>query len=382
MDLPLLRKNGDHYIHLHADCIPVKGVQRAAIYDLTRNEIILFPVEHLEILEYITSDKIGKCLKELEDEEEKECVLEFIQFLDQNEVIALTKEPQRFPPIPDQWDIPCMIQNAIIDIDQTLPDFEKIIYELDALSCPFVQIRCFSNLPAISDFYQLMMRAKDTSIEGVELIIKYNPDITEDQYTNLVETQPLLAALTIHSSPENREVTVLLGDRDLAYPIDKLYTYTTQVIGSEMHCGIITEAHLNLPTVSNFFEAKHYNGCLNRKVAIDTEGNIKNCPSMQTSYGNISTTSLSEAVNQETFKQVWNIKKDEIEVCKECEFRYACSDCRAYLETPENRYSKPLKCGYNPQTCEWEDWSKNPLKQAAMKHYTRSRQNTERISVH
>jgi len=382
MDLQLLKEKSDHYIHLQADCISVKGLRRAAIYDLTRNELILFPIEHMEVLEYITGDKIGKLLKGLKDEEEKEYVLEFIQFLDQNEVIVLIKDPQLFPPLPERWDTSCIIQNAIIDIDQILPDFENIISELNALSCPFVQIRSFSDILTVEVIQQLMQNVKDTSIEGVELIIHYRSDITEADYILLIETQPLISSLTIHSSPENREVTVEFGDRDLAYSIDKSFTYTTQIIDSEMHCGIITQAHLNSPTVSNFFETKLYNGCLNRKIAIDREGNIKNCPSMHTSYGNVSTTRLREVVNRDEFKRVWNIRKDEIEVCKECEFRYACSDCRAYLETPENLYSKPLKCGYNPRTCEWEDWSQNPLKQATMKQYMLSKRNPERISVH
>lgn len=32
-------------------------------------------------------------------------------------------------------------------------------------------------------------------------------------------------------------------------------------------------------------------------------------------------------------------------------------------------YAKPLKCGYNPYTCEWEEWSTNPLKQQAIDYY-------------
>lgn len=31
--------------------------------------------------------------------------------------------------------------------------------------------------------------------------------------------------------------------------------------------------------------------------------------------------------------------------------------------------SKPLKCGYNPYTGEWSDWSTNPLKQKAIEFY-------------
>lgn len=63
------------------------------------------------------------------------------------------------------------------------------------------------------------------------------------------------------------------------------------------------------------------------------------------------------------------ITKDKITGCKDCEFRYICTDCRAYIEEPEDIYSKPLKCGYDPNTGEWEDWSKNPLKEQAITHY-------------
>jgi len=121
--------------------------------------------------------------------------------------------------------------------------------------------------------------------------------------------------------------------------------------------------------IESFTEAQHHNTCLNRKISIDSEGNIKNCPSMKESYGNIRDTTLQEALEKPGFKKYWNINKDQVEVCKDCEFRYICTDCRAYLEAPENIYSKPLKCGYNPYTCEWEEWSTNPLKQKAIEYY-------------
>jgi hypothetical protein len=71
------------------------------------------------------------------------------------------------------------------------------------------------------------------------------------------------------------------------------------------------------------------------------------------------------------FKQVGNIIKDQVEVCKDCEFRYVCTDCRAFLEKPEDIYSKPLKCGYNPFTTIWEDWRQSPLKRNIHEYYNR-----------
>ncbi|MCR9102370.1 MAG: grasp-with-spasm system SPASM domain peptide maturase, partial [bacterium] len=133
--------------------------------------------------------------------------------------------------------------------------------------------------------------------------------------------------------------------------------------------GGIMDAPLFCHALNTFTESINHNSCLNRKISIDTEGNIKNCPSMKESYGNIKDTTLLEALEKPGFKKYWNITKDQISVCKDCEFRYICTDCRAYLEDPDDIYSKPLKCGYNPYTCEWEEWSTNPLKEKAINHY-------------
>ena len=90
---------------------------------------------------------------------------------------------------------------------------------------------------------------------------------------------------------------------------------------------------------------------------------------MAKSYGNIKDTSLIDVANSPEFQEVWHIKKDMIHVCKDCEFRHVCTDCRAYVEDPDDILSKPLKCGHNPYTGEWSEWSTNPLKQKAITYY-------------
>lgn len=139
-------------------------------------------------------------------------------------------------------------------------------------------------------------------------------------------------------------------------------------IVNEKHCGIINDEYF-YSNIKLFSESQHHNTCLNKKIAIDKNGNIKNCPSMSENFGNIKDTSLSEALNKNNFKKYWNITKDQIEICKDCEFRHICTDCRAYIEEPDNQYSKPLKCGYNPYTNEWSEWSTNPLKQKGIEAY-------------
>ena len=46
---------------------------------------------------------------------------------------------------------------------------------------------------------------------------------------------------------------------------------------------------------------------------------------MTQSYGNIKDTTLEEALAHSDFKQYWNITKDQISVCQDCEFRHICT---------------------------------------------------------
>ncbi|WP_392389175.1 SPASM domain-containing protein, partial [Elizabethkingia miricola] len=101
---------------------------------------------------------------------------------------------------------------------------------------------------------------------------------------------------------------------------------------------------------------------------------IKNCPAMPKIFGNVKTSSLEDALKHSEFREYWNLSKDHIEICKDCEFRYICTDCRAFTELSHQNdkgldYSKPLKCGYNPYRGEWEEWSANKLKQKAINYY-------------
>jgi SPASM domain peptide maturase of grasp-with-spasm system len=225
--------------------------------------------------------------------------------------------------------------------------------------CECIEIRTFIELPV--DWLSSVLRVIDDSpVFSVQMIIKYverEHDI--ERIKHLIGTHSRISYILIHSSNQEN----LLNINNFS-----TIQYTMETIHSPVNCGRISPSLFAVNRLS-IFESHHHNSCLNRKISIDTEGNIKNCPSMTQSFGNIRDTTLQEALDHPDFKKYWNVTKDQIAVCKDCEFRYICTDCRAYIENPEDMYSKPLKCGYNPYTCEWEEWSTNPLKQMAIDHY-------------
>lgn len=344
------------YPQIFADCIPVRGAFNSAFYDLTRHEIIIFPTDYYPYLQDLGGRRIGEILDKAESEPHRQQATSFLDFLDDNEIIMLSDNMVEFPPIDPSWDYPGLVQNAIIDVSGAIHDFAKIFHELSELACQHVQIRCFSSLLTLNKCHLLLQQAEHKSIAGVELILKHEQGIVDDEYARFLNRHPLVTAITIHSATQAKYVVAnpLISMHNDAPP--RRVRFTTQVIGSERHCGLITQQQLTPPSVTTFFEAKSFNGCLNRKISVDVNGKIKKCPSMIEVYGDVRSTSLIEAVQHINLKDSWNISKDNIAICSECEYRYACSDCRAYLENPGDSYSKPLKCGYDPYRGVWNEW--------------------------
>lgn len=347
-------------IKLFANCIPVKGAERSLICDLQRNRFDFIPNDLCEIL-ILHEGKSTSEIKNVYNNQYDEIIDEYISFLLEKEYVFFTHHPNWFPKMGLQWQDPFRINNAIIDVGENF-EFEKILFELNSLKCKAVEFR-FYDWKAIQIVNDILnyVDLKKSIISSVGFVLHYSEETTEHILNAIISNNSRVAYFVITNSPKNNFIKSL--SNNVGYII-----YTKDVVNDATHCGLITNMSLVINT-KLFTESQHHNTCLNRKISIDKNGNIKNCPSMTESFGNIKDTTLEEALNHPNFKKYWHITKDRIEVCKDCEFRHICTDCRAYTENPEDQYSKPLKCGYDPYTNEWEEWSTNPLKQKAIEYY-------------
>ena len=349
----------NHYLHLFSNCQLVKGPLRSIICDLQNHEFDYIPNSLHSILQE-TKDKEIRVIRDTVDDDDKSIFDEYIEFIIKKGygTFLFKNELELFPKLSLEWDTPYNITNVIIDIKNTTElNFSKLRQELDQLGCQALQLRFFEN--SWADLNLLLSFFNDSRLRHINISHPYI-DMDKNTIKNLFIKNQRLHFITFWNSPF--EEVILFDDLDAAL------IYSTVKTNNHKYCGEIYERDM-ISNISLFTEAQHHNTCLNRKISIDVEGNIKNCPSMAQSFGNIRDTTLQEALEHPDFKKYWNVKKDQISVCKDCEFRYICTDCRAYIENPEDMYSKPLKCGYNPYTAEWEEWSTNPLKQKAIDHY-------------
>jgi SPASM domain peptide maturase of grasp-with-spasm system len=199
----------------------------------------------------------------------------------------------------------------------------------------------------------LVAAAENTSIRCIEFLLRYDAELEAGVLDDFVRAHHIVTRVRVHSAPATYRRALFAEDEliDGGLGQKEIEFYRSEVSSCQA-CGSISEHSIKAPTVQQFMEYSQHNGCLNRKISIDVDGAIKNCPSFARSFGTIGSTSLSEIVKRAEFREVWDIRKDDVDVCKDCEFRYACTDCRAYT-ADGTLYGKPLKCGYDPYSGGW-----------------------------
>jgi radical SAM protein with 4Fe4S-binding SPASM domain len=105
-----------------------------------------------------------------------------------------------------------------------------------------------------------------------------------------------------------------------------------------------------------FFYNQEFNPCWGNKIAVDLDGSIKPCLWWNKSLGNIKSGQIKGMIAAGDFEKYWKLKKDEIETCDMCEYRYNCFDCRvsAFNESGGLKAKLPC-CKYDPGTGAWSE---------------------------
>ena len=61
-----------------------------------------------------------------------------------------------------------------------------------------------------------------------------------------------------------------------------------------------------------------------------------------------------ELVADPELTQYWNVTKDQIAVCRDCEFKDICIDADELIQTASNEYKRSVPCPYNPYLGKWQ----------------------------
>jgi SPASM domain peptide maturase of grasp-with-spasm system len=330
-----LKTEKNKYFMIFDSCKIVKGSKRSIICDLQRNNILFIPNE---LADFLFDNRIIDLSKKMSSEFQSN-----IDYLIEKNIGFLTTTPDLFKPIQiGKSDFPRNnISTLIFEItDKITFDLEKLKNEISSLNIETIEIRFFVKFKPTS-IINLIKKLDYKNLKTMHLILPYSDYWDLDKIENLVRKFSVLKNIIIYNSTKNDEIFGVF---------DSKIIYEKQVINNSNKCGIIDPK--NFRTNIYFFNEKDFNTCLINKISIESNGKIKNCPSMTKDFGSFNYISLDEISHSNEFKELQFISKDQIDVCKDCEFRYICFDCRAFLT---NNYHKPKNCKYDPYKGAWID---------------------------
>jgi len=327
----MLQKNKKYFV-LYPSCVIVDGENNSAIYDLQRNEVHISPVYFGDLFS-INSDYGTKFIN-IEKMRNHTGIEQVLQILKQKDFGYFCDVIPPFCQINiDYFGFGNSISNFLIDIDNNSSySLQKVSEVINKLFCEALEIRYFGNFnndKIISD----LQHFSDSTLRSITLSLTLKKDI-EKFVSSVMETSERVSKIQLFEQSIN----------EVKKTYDLILIQNTGSLIDEFSCGYCTEYNI-LAQTQFYIESLHHNNCLYKKVSIDKNGFIKNCPALQNNFGHIDEVSdIKTIVQSESFKYLWELKKDLIDECKECALRYACHDCRAILKEPTNIFSRPLKC--------------------------------------
>ncbi len=130
-------------------------------------------------------------------------------------------------------------------------------------------------------------------------------------------------------------------------------------IVSEKLLNAVLQKHPSFPPCTEDIFLRRVSGhnCFFTKICIGADGAVYPCiMERRVSYGSVFQNSLAEILDGEKATETRGLSKDRIAVCKDCEYRYACFDCRPRAVTGEDVpfSSKPKECFYDPYSGDWK----------------------------
>lgn len=104
-----------------------------------------------------------------------------------------------------------------------------------------------------------------------------------------------------------------------------------------------------------FLRRKSGHNCWQDRIRIGSNGDVTPCiMARRNIIGNIKTKALVDIFKNSKARKLQKLSKDKILVCRDCEYRYACVDCRPIAQQLEgNLYAKDPFCLYDPYSGEW-----------------------------
>ena len=316
-------KMKDVYIRKYSTVQVVKGKYSSAVYNFHIPCVRPIP----NILASILEDLDQYPLKNIEkkyctNKNDYSAFNKYISFLELNNYVFRTKQPENFTNIDLDYTENSKINNAIIEYKFDNYDLQDVLFQLSDLSCKHIEIR-FLNISnySIPFFNRVLKMIHQSGFKSIDFILNQ-------------EVSTLIKVL-LESGNKMKEINrIIITDRSINRVVNNKVFYLCTSSLEEQH-------PTNLKHVMNlkyFCEAKNYNPYFNKKVCIDSDGMIKNYIMQKKIFDNVRNTKIEKVINSPEFRRMWNINHDRILNIKYNAYRYTLYLPFELLDAQHNLY--------------------------------------------
>lgn len=337
----------NRFFNLYSNCIPVRGSEESIIVDIQNTEHINVPNLLVEVLEKTRTHTVSE-IKNFFNNDLNEGIDNYFNYLVDIDYGFFLDNVESFPELNLEWHSPFKVNSSILEINEDCKyDFNAAIKELSSLACLSIQIRI--NDPDVDNILSGIIDAtRKSRIRNVEILLPESL-YEGNQLKYLDDIENRIKTFVIHSI-KDKVLTKNLHENSKYY-IDKKLVFTSKAIDNSTIDNINKENFI--VNMEFFTEAQQHNVALNRKVCIDNEGNFKNFLAHDAIFGNINNKTITKLITEADFTRKWFINNDNIEICKDCQFRYICFDNTDVIFNGST-WEKLNRCPFNPYTNEWE----------------------------
>ncbi len=288
------------------------------------------------IVKKLEVESIDSVLKYYSDEKSRSNILEYIEFLIENEYAIIgdlyLKQHLSEMSITDYR--PEIVENSIVCISNSnIEPIIRFLNEIQFFLCNRLELR-IQEL-SISNFEKLMSAFINSTFVSILIRSKYINELFNSSIEKIINKEQRISKHIIYNSPQSSAVDKSIYIRE-----------NTDFIND---CGIIESDNFSINR-EVFISSSCANTCLSKKVSINFDGKLCSCPSIVTDN---KYNTIESFIKSNHYNELKRTVKDEIEVCKDCEYRRMCIDCRAFTDSKERPNARPSKCGYNPYIAKW-----------------------------
>ncbi|MEJ2613307.1 MAG: radical SAM protein [Candidatus Thiodiazotropha sp.] len=98
-----------------------------------------------------------------------------------------------------------------------------------------------------------------------------------------------------------------------------------------------------------YYTSTRFNSCFYDHIAVNPAGWVMPCIMARKNTINLLDSGLREYFNSNEYRSMSELSMLEVDGCKDCEFKYACKDCRVKVNSSGGGWKGKPNCGYDPR---------------------------------